>query len=347
MIVCCALLCSVDGWPNVLATHHWHLCAFPRLLWILKILNIGLGKLMVVDMSPGVGQRSNNIVYRCVWSLKYFEASYFRLSFDPRKCIWYVIYAVSLIPSSRNTHIQRKACALQSFISGDSLWCSLNYSYSHSHLWSVLLCPMISQKGFASGMLMQKILHSNSWTTTNGYIHRFWQTTSPNQMMESAKISQRLLQQMPQSRSSLCSYSLCSPFGGRTHVVAAAFSCLPSQEFARGTFDLCACGMCLGLGKISNAGSNAWCKSDFQQTNWVSWFSTSRQNVAFERATDFSPHSAYEPHQFTGPFTGLPGKDMHMLSHAAQLILGICVRDGNTAEGPLEDLPPSRRPART
>ena len=173
MIVCCALLCSVDGWPNVLATHHWHLCAFPRLLWILKILNIGLGKLMVVDMSPGVGQRSNNIVYRCVWSLKYFEASYFRLSFDPRKCIWYVIYAVSLIPSSRNTHIQRKACALQSFISGDSLLCSLNYSYSHSHLWSVLLCPMISQKGFASGMLMQKILHSNSWTTTNG-CNCFW-----------------------------------------------------------------------------------------------------------------------------------------------------------------------------
>lgn len=184
-----------------------------------------------------------------------------------------------------------------------------------------------------------QLLNENQWVHT-----QVLTDNHPNQMMESAKISQRLLQQMPQSRSSLCSYSLCSPFGGRTHVVAAAFSCLPSQDFARGTFDLSACGMCLGPGKISNAESNAWCKSDFQQTNWVSWFSTSRQNVVFERATDFSPLSAYEPHQFTGPFTGLlPGKDMH----SAHIILGICVCDGNTAEGPGEDLPPSRRPAGT
>lgn len=316
MIVCCALLCSVDVFSQNFQPIIGIYVLFPGCFEYWKYWTSVSGSWWLLICHRGWARGTTTLftdVFE-VWSILKHPISDGHLI---RASAYDMSYMLFLWYHHQEIRIYRERLVLYSRssaeIHGNSLLCSLIYSYSHSHLWSILLCPTISQKSFASGMLMQKILHSNSWTTTNGYIRRFWQTTTPNQMMESAKISQRLLQQMPQSRSSLCSYSLCSPFGGRTHVVAAAFSCLPSQEFARGTFDLCACGMCLGQGKISNAGSNAWCKSDFQQTNWVSWFS-SRQNVAFERATDFSPHSAYEPHQFTGPFTGLlPGKDMHML----------------------------------
>ena len=86
-------------------------------------------------------------------------------------------------------------------------------------------------------------------------------------MMESAKISQRLLQLMLQSRSSLCSSSLCGPFGGRTHVVAAAFSCLPSQDFARGTFVLVGCALDWERSAMLDQMRDA--SLIFQQTSWV------------------------------------------------------------------------------
>lgn len=168
--------CCVDGWPTVVSQNFQPIIGiyvlfhpFPRLLWI---LNIGLGKLMVVDTVVGGGSGTTTLftdVFE-VWSiLKHpisdghlIRASAYDMSY--MLLLWY--------------HHQEICSFITSFC-GNSLLCSLIYSYSHSHLWSILWCPMISQKGFASGVLMQKILHSNSWTRTNGYIHRFWQTTTP------------------------------------------------------------------------------------------------------------------------------------------------------------------------
>lgn len=104
MIVCCALLC---GWLThcrkpELSTHHWHLCPFPSFSQVALNIEYRSGEVDGCWYGSGGWVRNNDIVYRCVWSLKYFEASYFRWSFDPRKCIWYVIHATSLIPSSRN-----------------------------------------------------------------------------------------------------------------------------------------------------------------------------------------------------------------------------------------------------